>query len=54
MVYMIINGGIGGGPDGRGVIGTNDLPDALTWMICELGLLTKDWSTTNFPSLYSF
>ena len=51
---MIIKGGIIGGPDGGGVNGSNELHDALYWLICELGLCTKDWSTTGFPSLYSF
>ena len=44
--------GVIGGVPGVGVgIGTNELPDALTWMIRKLRLYTKDKSTTGFPSL---
>ena len=49
---MIIKAIIGGGPDGGGGIGTDDLPDALTWLIRELRSCTKDWSTTGFPIFY--
>ena len=40
---MVTNGVIGGGTDGGGGIGTDVLPDALTWLIRELRLQTKDW-----------
>ena len=53
MASVTKKGGIGGGTDGGGVIGTNMLPNALTWLIHELGLCTKDWSTTSFLSLSS-
>ena len=50
---VITKGGIGGGIDGVGGIGTNELPDALTWLIHELRLCKKYWSTTGIPSLSS-
>ena len=53
MESVITKGVTGGGPGGGGGIGINQLLDALTWMIRELRLCTKDWSTTGFPSLSS-
>ena len=53
MAYVVTKDGICGGTDGGGGIETNELPDAPTWMICELRLCTKDWSTTGFPPLSS-
>ena len=53
LASVITKGGIGGGPYGGGGIGTNELPDALTWLIHELRSFKKDWSTTCFPSLSS-
>ena len=50
---MITKGGIGGFPDVGGGVWNNELPDALTWLIRELRLRTKDWSTTDFPSMSS-
>ena len=44
-----MKGKIGGGPNGGGGIFTNKLPDALTLLIHELRLCTKDFSTTGFP-----
>ena len=52
LAYLCTKGEIYGGPDGGGVIGTNELQDALTWLIQELRLCTKDCSTTGFTSLY--
>ena len=54
LAYLCTKGEIYGGPDGGGVIGTNELQDALTWLIQELRLCTKYFSTTGFTSLYSF
>ena len=51
--YVVTKGVIGGGPDGGGGIENNELPDALTWLISDLRLRTKDWSTTGFTSLSS-
>ena len=54
MASVITNGEIGGGNDGGVGIGTNELPDAPTFMIRQLMLCAKDWSTTGFTSLYIF
>ena len=51
LIYVYTNDVIGGVPDGGGGIGTNELPDAITLMICELRLCTEFWSTTGFLSL---
>ena len=53
LASVVTKGVFDGGTNGGVGIGTNELPDALTWMIAKLRLCTKDWSTTNFPSLSS-
>ena len=54
LAYVLEKSGIGGGPYGGGVIGTNKLPGALTWLIIDLRLFTKYGSTTGFLPLSSF
>ena len=48
LASVVTKGGFDGGNNGGVGIGTNELPDALTWMILELRFFTKDWSTTGF------
>ena len=50
---VIIKGVIVRGNNGAGGVGENELPDALTWMIYDLRLCKKEFSTTGFPSLSS-
>ena len=53
LTSVVTKGVIGGGPGGGGGIGTNELPVAITLMICKLRLCTEVWSTTGFPSFSS-
>ena len=49
-----MKGKIGGGPNGGGGIFTNKLPDALTFLIHELRLCTKDFQPLVFLNCIDF
>ena len=39
--FIITKGGVSGVPEGEGGIVTNELPDALTWLIFQVEVLYK-------------